>query len=179
MTPIIPPARAAFIGLGVMGCAMAANIARAGYALAVHSRTRARAERVDAVWCDTGAEAAQGAAIIGLCVPDTPDVEAAIFGAGGIANGVSPGAIVVDFSTISASATRGFALRLAERGAILLDSPVSGGPQGAIDGTLSCMVGGEPRLPSTRRSPSSPRWGAPSPISARRFRARCARRRTS
>ena len=144
MNPITPPARAAFIGLGVMGRAMAANIARAGFPLAVHSRTRARAEGLDAAWHDTGAEAAREAAIIGLCVPDTPDVEAALFAPNGIAEGVRPGAIVVDFSTISASATRVFAARLAERGATLLDSPVSGGPQGAIDGTLSCMVGGEP-----------------------------------
>jgi 2-hydroxy-3-oxopropionate reductase len=144
MTPITPPARAAFVGLGVMGRAMAANVAKAGFTLAVHSRTRARAEGLDAAWRDSGAEAARGAAIIGLCVPDTPDVELALFGPGGIAEGVGEGTVVVDFSTVSASATRGFALRLAERGAILLDSPVSGGPQGAIDGTLSCMVGGEP-----------------------------------
>jgi 2-hydroxy-3-oxopropionate reductase len=143
MNPITPPARAAFIGLGVMGRAMAANVARAGFPLSVHSRTRARAEGLDAAWHDTGAEAAREAAIIGLCVPDTPDVEAALFGPSGIAEGARPGAIVVDFSTISASATRGFAARLAERGATLLDSPVSGGPQGAIDGTLTCMVGGD------------------------------------
>ncbi|WP_207537960.1 NAD(P)-dependent oxidoreductase [Sabulicella rubraurantiaca] len=143
MQPIAPPARAAFIGLGVMGRAMAANIAKAGYDLAVSSRTRAKAEGLQARWCETGAEAARGAAVVGLCVPDTSDVEAALFGPGGIAEGVERGAVVVDFSTISASATRGFAERLAQRGATLLDSPVSGGPQGAIDGTLTCMVGGD------------------------------------
>ena len=145
MTPT--PARVAFIGLGIMGAAMAMNLRRAGFDLAIHSRSRGKAaalEQAGAHWCATGAEAAKGAAIIGLCVPDTPDVEAAIFGPGGIAEGVAPGAIVIDFSTIAAKATSGFAARLvAERGAILLDSPVSGGPQGAIDGTLTCMVGGD------------------------------------
>lgn len=147
MTPIPTPARVAFIGLGIMGAAMAMNLRRAGFDLAIHSRSRGKAaalEQAGAHWCATGAEAAKGAAIIGLCVPDTPDVEAAIFGPGGIAEGVAPGAIVIDFSTIAAKATSGFAARLlAERGAILLDSPVSGGPQGAIDGTLTCMVGGD------------------------------------
>ncbi|MCW8086763.1 NAD(P)-dependent oxidoreductase [Sabulicella glaciei] len=144
MQAITPPARAAFVGLGVMGRAMAANIAKAGFDLAVSSRTPSKAEGLSARLCGTGAEAARGAAVVGLCVPDTPDVEAALFGPGGIAEGVERGTVVVDFSTISAAATRGFAERLmAERGAILLDSPVSGGPQGAIDGTLTCMVGGD------------------------------------
>jgi len=148
MAPIIPPARAAFIGLGIMGAAMAMNLRRAGFDLAIHSRSRGKGaalEEAGAHWCAMGAQAATGAAIIGLCVPDTPDVEAALFAPGGIAEGVARGAVVIDFSTISAQATKGFAERLlAERGAILLDSPVSGGPQGAIDGTLTCMVGGEP-----------------------------------
>jgi len=146
--PIAPPARVAFVGLGVMGAAMAANLRRAGYDLAVHSRSRGKAAALEAAgarWCDTGADAARGAAIIGLCVPDTPDVEAALFAPGGIAEGAAPGTVVIDFSTISAEATRGFAARLAEQGVTLLDSPVSGGPQGAIDGTLTCMAGGDAR----------------------------------
>lgn len=146
MTDITPPARVAFVGLGIMGAAMAANLKRAGFDLAIHSRSRGKAaalEEAGAQWCDSGAAAAKGAAIIGLCVPDTPDVEAALFGPGGIAEGAASGAVVIDFSTISAQATQGFAARLAEQGVTLLDSPVSGGPQGAIDGTLTCMVGGE------------------------------------
>nr|WP_314075002.1 NAD(P)-dependent oxidoreductase [uncultured Roseococcus sp.] len=147
MSAINPPARVAFVGLGVMGAAMAANLRRAGFDLAIHSRSRGKAaelEAAGAAWCASGAEAAKGSAIIGLCVPDTPDVEAAIFGPGGIAEGVGKGAVVIDFSTISAQETARFAARLlAERGAHLLDSPVSGGPQGAIDGTLTCMVGGD------------------------------------
>ncbi|MDB5411974.1 MAG: NAD(P)-dependent oxidoreductase [Rubritepida sp.] len=148
MTLISPPARVAFVGLGVMGAAMAANLRRAGFDLAIYNRSRSKAaalEAAGAVWCESGAEAAKGAAIVGLCVPDTPDVEAAIFGPGGIAEGVGQGSVVIDFSTISAKATAGFAERLlAERAAILLDSPVSGGPAGAINGTLTCMVGGDP-----------------------------------
>lgn len=146
MTDITPPARVAFVGMGIMGAAMAANLKKAGFALAIHSRSRGKAaalEEAGAQWCDTGAEAAKGAAIIGLCVPDTPDVELALFGPGGIAEGATSGAVVIDFSTISAQATQGFAARLAEQGVTLLDSPVSGGPQGAINGTLTCMVGGD------------------------------------
>ena len=146
MTDITPPARVAFVGLGIMGAAMAANLKKAGFDLAIQSRSRGKAaalEEAGAQWCDTGAAAAKGAAIIGLCVPDTPDVELALFGPGGIAEGAAPGSVVIDFSTISAQATQGFAARLAERGVTLLDSPVSGGPQGAIDGTLTCMVGGD------------------------------------
>ncbi len=145
MDPITPPARTAFVGLGIMGAAMAANLLKAGFALNIHSRTRAKAaalEAAGAAWCDSAAAAARGARLVGLCVPDTPDVEAALFAPGGIAEGAAPGTVVVDFSTIAASATQGFAARLAERGVTLLDSPVSGGPQGALDGTLTCMVGG-------------------------------------
>ncbi|MFM2149810.1 MAG: 2-hydroxy-3-oxopropionate reductase [Pseudomonadota bacterium] len=144
---IRPPARVAFIGLGVMGAAMAANIARAGFALTVHSRSRDKAaalEAAGATWAPSAAEAARGAACIALCVPDTSDVEAVLFGPNGVAEGVEPGTVVIDFSSIAAAPTAAFAARLAaERGAVLLDSPVSGGPGGARDGTLTCMVGGD------------------------------------
>jgi 2-hydroxy-3-oxopropionate reductase len=143
---ISPPAPVAFIGLGVMGAAMAANIAKAGFALTVSSRSRDKAASLEAAgarWAATPAEAARGAAFVGICVPDTPDVEAVLFGPEGVAAGVAPGAVVVDFSTISATAAAGFAARLAGTGAALLDSPVSGGPGGARDGTLTCMVGGD------------------------------------
>ncbi|MFC3127366.1 NAD(P)-dependent oxidoreductase [Pseudoroseomonas globiformis] len=149
MTPdlIQPPAPVAFIGLGVMGAAMAANLQRAGFRLSVANRSRAKAvalEEAGARWCDSPAEAARGAACIALCLPDTPDVEAVLFGPGGVAETVERGAVVIDFSTISAAPAAGFAARLAaERGAQLLDSPVSGGPGGAREGTLTCMVGGE------------------------------------
>lgn len=148
MDSITPPAPVAFVGLGVMGGAMAANLLKAGFALTVSSRTRARAASLEAAgarWAESAAAAAKGAVLVGICVPDTADVEAVLFGPGGVAEGAGPGTVVVDFSTISASATAGFAARLREgTGAALLDSPVSGGPQGARDGTLTCMVGGDP-----------------------------------
>lgn len=143
---IAPPARVAFIGLGVMGAAMAANIRRAGFALTVHTRSRAKAAALEAEgarWADTPAEAARGAAGVCLCLPDTPDVEAVLFGTGGVAEGIAPGAVAIDFSTIAATAAASFAARLgAGPGAFLLDVPVSGGPAGARDGTLTCMIGG-------------------------------------
>lgn len=147
MEPIAPPARVAFLGLGVMGAAMAANIAGAGFALTVHNRSRGKAAALEAAgarWAATPAEAAADAALVGLCLPDTPDVEAVLFGPGGVAVSVPRGAVVVDFSTIAALPAADFARRLLqERGAYLLDSPVSGGPGGARDGTLTCMVGGD------------------------------------
>ena len=145
--PISPPARIGFVGLGVMGAAMAANIAKAGFSLTVSSRRRASATALEAAgarWADTPAEAARGAALIGLCLPDTPDVEAVLFGPGGLAETAAPGSIIIDFSTIAAAPAAGFAARLAQQGVALLDSPVSGGPGGARDGILTCMVGGDP-----------------------------------
>ncbi|MFH5924647.1 NAD(P)-dependent oxidoreductase [Roseomonas xinghualingensis] len=147
MDTISPPAQVAFVGLGVMGAAMAANILKAGFTLAVHNRSRGKAEALEAAgarWAASPAEAARGADCVGLCLPDTPDVEAVLFGPDGIAEGVGPGTVVIDFSTIAASPATGFARRmLEERGAHLLDSPVSGGPGGARDGTLTCMIGGD------------------------------------
>ena len=145
---IAPPAPISVIGLGVMGAAMAANIRRAGFGLTVHTRSRAKAaalEQDGARWADSPAAAADGAACVCLCVPDTADVEAVLFGAHGVAHGIARGAVVIDFSTIAATATSGFAARLkAAHDVALLDSPVSGGPAGARDGTLTCMVGGDP-----------------------------------
>lgn len=145
MERITPPARVAFIGMGVMGAAMAANIMKAGFALTVSTRSKAKAEALlaaGAEWAPSAQDAADGAACVCLCVPDTPDVEEVLFGEEGVVHGATPGTVVIDFSTISAAASAEFARRMAERGVILLDSPVSGGPQGAIDGTLTCMVGG-------------------------------------
>ncbi|MFN6955522.1 MAG: NAD(P)-dependent oxidoreductase [Acetobacteraceae bacterium] len=140
------PARVAFLGLGIMGGAMAANLLAAGYRLSLFSRTRAKAaalEAAGAAWRDSPAEAARDADALCLCLPDTPDVEAAIFGPAGAAEALRPGAVVVDFSTVSAEASRRWAARLAERGVGFLDSPVSGGPKGAKEATLTCFVGGE------------------------------------
>ncbi len=138
-----------FIGLGIMGRPMALNLIKAGFDLAVHAR---RAESMEplaaagAETCASPAEVARRASIIFTMVADTPDVEQVILGDGksgtAIIDGVQPGAVVVDMSTISASATRSMNERLLAAGAELLDAPVSGGDVGAIAGTLSIMVGG-------------------------------------
>ena len=138
-----------FIGLGIMGRPMALNLIKAGFELAVHAR---RAESVvpltaaGAETCASPAEVARRASITFTMVADTPDVEQVILGDGNggdaIVDGVQLGSVVVDMSTISASATRSMAERLRAAGAELLDAPVSGGDVGAIAGTLSIMVGG-------------------------------------
>jgi 2-hydroxy-3-oxopropionate reductase len=138
-----------FIGLGIMGRPMALNLIEAGYDLVVHARraeSMAPLAEAGAETCPTPAEVARRASILFTMVADTPDVEQVILGDGNagtaIIDGVQPGAVVVDMSTISASATRFMNERLRAVGAELLDAPVSGGDVGAIAGTLSIMVGG-------------------------------------
>ena len=100
-------------------------------------------ERRGAGWADTPASAASDASIVCICVPDTPDVERVLFGPECVAETAKPGTIVIDHSTISPIATKGLATRLAAKGLILLDAPLSGGDVGARNGTLSIMVGGD------------------------------------
>ena len=136
----------AFIGLGIMGAPMAGHLLKAGHAVTVHSRTRNKADALIAAgarWADSPAAAAMGSAITFICVTDTPDVEAALFGENGIAESALQHSIVVDHSTISPIATRSFAKRLAERQIALIDAPISGGDVGAKNATLSIMCGGE------------------------------------
>jgi len=136
----------AFIGMGTMGAAMALNILKAGHPVTVHNRNRDREEplsRAGARRAASPKEAAREAEIVITCVSDTPDVEAVVLGENGIIQGAKAGAIVVDMSTISPSATRRMADRLAEKGIRMLDAPVSGGSEGAQKGTLTIMVGGE------------------------------------
>jgi 3-hydroxyisobutyrate dehydrogenase len=136
----------AFIGMGTMGAAMALNILKAGHPVTVYNRTREREEPVAKAGARRAAspqEAARGADIVLICVSDTPDVEAVLLGAEGVIQGARPGAIVVDMSTISPSATRRMAEQLAAKGIRMLDAPVSGGSEGAQKGTLTIMVGGE------------------------------------
>jgi 3-hydroxyisobutyrate dehydrogenase len=138
--------RLAFIGTGIMGAPMAGHLLAAGFPLAVHTRTRAKAEellRRGATWADSPADAARGADVVFVNVPDTPDVEAVLTGERGVLSAARAGLIVIDHSTISPSATRRMAAALAERGAKLLDAPVSGGDVGAKNATLSIMVGGD------------------------------------
>ncbi len=139
--------RIGFAGLGIMGRPMALNLKRAGFELAVYARrpeSMAPLAAAGAVPCGSPAEVARRADICFTMVSDTPDVEQVILGPGGVLEGASPGSVVVDMSTVSPGATRTIAARLSERGLAMLDAPVSGGEQGAIDGTLSIMVGGDP-----------------------------------
>jgi len=135
-----------FIGLGVMGAAMTRNLIKAGFRLTVHNRSRGKVEELMRDGAQDGgspAGVARAAEVVLLCLPDTPDVERVLFGEDGVVHGLKRDAVVIDCSTISATATVEFAKRFTERNAHLLDSPVSGGPKGAQDGTLSCMIGGE------------------------------------
>ncbi len=136
----------AFLGLGTMGAAMAANLARAGFPLTAWNRTPGRAPDLAALGVTivaTPAEAAAGADIVVLCVSDTPDVEAVLFGADGVVDGARPGTLIVDCSTIAPSGSWDFAARLRERDLAMVDAPVSGGSEGARDATLTIFVGGD------------------------------------
>jgi 2-hydroxy-3-oxopropionate reductase len=138
--------RVGFIGLGVMGKAMARNILKAGFPLTVHNRSRGKVEelvREGACPAASPREVAKASETVVLSLPDTPDVEGVLFGPAGVIEGAHDGLAVIDTSTISATATAAFAARLAARGVAMIDSPVSGGPKGAVEGTLSCMLGGE------------------------------------
>jgi 3-hydroxyisobutyrate dehydrogenase len=129
-----------------MGHAMAANLARAGFALTVWNRSPGQSGPLLELGAREAANPARLAAendVVVICVRDTPDVEAILFGPDGIASGARRDLLVIDCSTISPAATRSFAARLAERGVRFIDAPVSGGSEGAQQGTLSIMVGGD------------------------------------
>ena len=135
-----------FVGLGTMGGAMAANAARAGFDVSAWNRTPGRATELaelGVTLADSAAAVAAASDVVISIVSDTPDVEAVLFGERGVAAGAKPGSLVVDMSTISPSATREFAARLADQGVAMLDAPVSGGSEGAKKGTLSIFVGGD------------------------------------
>lgn len=138
--------RIGFIGLGIMGQEMARNLLEAGFDVTVWNRTASKM----APLVEAGAEEAENPAdvaarsdIIITCVSDTPDVEEVILGENGVIEGVQEGALVVDMSTISPQATREIAAKLSEKGVYMLDAPISGGSEGAANGTLSIMVGGD------------------------------------
>lgn len=139
--------RVGFAGLGTMGSAMAANLARAGFALSVWNRTPGRAEllvALGAVEVRTPRALAEASDIVVTCVTDAPQLADVLFGPEGLAEGLSSGSVLVDCSTISPARAREFGARLAEMGVALVDAPVSGGSEGAAAGTLTIMVGGEP-----------------------------------
>ncbi|HEY9764328.1 MAG TPA: NAD(P)-dependent oxidoreductase [Trichocoleus sp.] len=138
--------KVAFIGMGTMGAPMALNLLKAGHEVTVHNRTRDREEVVAAAGAkraESPQEAAVEAEVVITCVSDTPDVERVILGEKGVIHGAQPGTVVIDMSTISPTATRQIAQKLAEKEIHLLDAPVSGGSEGAKQGTLSIMIGGE------------------------------------
>lgn len=136
-----------FVGLGIMGAPMAKNLLKAGFELQVFARNESiRMQFSSLDGCSikpTMTEVAQDADVVITMVSDTPDVEAVLFGPEGVIEGIKPGCIVVDMSTISPMATRNMANRIEAFGGSMLDAPVSGGEAGAIAGTLSIMVGGK------------------------------------
>lgn len=135
-----------FIGLGLMGRPMALNLIKAGHSVHVWSRRRESMQpllEAGAGDCDSAAAVARRAAVTISMVADTPDVEQVALGPDGVADGAGAGHIHIDMSTIAPAAAQSIAARLAERGIVALDAPVSGGEPGAIAGTLTIMVGGD------------------------------------
>jgi 2-hydroxy-3-oxopropionate reductase len=135
-----------FIGLGLMGKPMAKNLVKAGYPVIVHSRSRGPVKELE----DFGAQSAQGSAEVALqsdvvitMLPDSPDVELVVLGAGGVLEGARKGSVIIDMSTISPSVSMNIAQQAAKKGVEALDAPVSGGDIGAKEGTLTIMVGGK------------------------------------
>jgi 3-hydroxyisobutyrate dehydrogenase-like beta-hydroxyacid dehydrogenase len=134
--------RVAFLGLGIMGQSMATNLVKAGHEVAVWNRSAGK-QVEGARAAATPAEAAQGVEVVWMAVSDTAAVESVLFGADGVEPSLTEGMIVVDSSTISPSATRKFAERVAKKGARYVDSPMTGSKVAAEAGTLLFMVGGD------------------------------------
>jgi 2-hydroxy-3-oxopropionate reductase len=135
-----------FIGLGIMGRPMAKNLMEAGYELVLHNRSPEKAKELakegNATAAENPREVAEACDIIITMLPDSPDVEAVVAGEGGVLGGIRDGALLVDMSTISPVVTKELAEKAREKGASMLDAPVSGGDVGAVEGALSIMVGG-------------------------------------
>jgi 2-hydroxy-3-oxopropionate reductase len=134
-----------FIGLGIMGAPMAANLAKAGFDVTGYNRSPGRVEQLVAAGGRRAkdiAEAVREADVVATMVPDSPDVREVLAGEGGVFETAPPGALIIDFSSIRPDVAAALAAEAAERGFRMLDAPVSGGEQGAIEGVLSIMVGG-------------------------------------
>ena len=142
-----------FVGLGTMGTPMALHLVGAGHQLHVYTRGKlpAAIAASNATQCPSGRDVAERSDVVFTMVPDTPDVEAALFGEAGIAAGLSAGKVVVDMSSISPIATKVFAQKIKALGCDYLDAPVSGGEVGAKNATLSIMVGGDAAVFETVR----------------------------
>ncbi|NEP60374.1 MAG: NAD(P)-dependent oxidoreductase [Symploca sp. SIO2G7] len=139
----------AFLGLGVMGGPMAANLARNGYSVTAWNRTPHRpgievAANAGTRIVSSIQEAVDTADVVFLCVGDVPDVEEVILGVGGVAESARPGTLVIDTSTIGPNAAQNIGAQLKQRQLRFLDAPISGGDIGAKNGTLTIMVGGDP-----------------------------------
>ena len=139
--------RVGFVGLGTMGVGMARNLGKAGFALALSSRTvskaRDLARELGARACDNPQEVAAASDVVVSCLPDAPEVDEVHLGARGTTRGASKGAVLIDCSTIAPDAARSIAERVAASGCAFLDAPVSGGQKGAQEGTLTFFVGGD------------------------------------
>ena len=137
--------RVGFIGLGIMGKPMARNLLKAGFRLTVHNRSRGPVQELVTDGAADGRSprgVAEQTDVIITMLPDSPDVQQVVLGGDGVVAGIRPGAVLVDMSTISPIVTREIADAVMAKGAQMLDAPVSGGEKGAIEGTLSIMVGG-------------------------------------
>ncbi len=149
MTDAQTPERIGFIGLGIMGRPMVRNLRAAGIPLVVHSRTQATVDALlaeegasEIISVDSPAAVAARTRIIITMLPDSPDVEAVVFGENGLAAAMQSGSLLIDMSTIAPAVAQAVQTALAANGSSALDAPVSGGERGAIDGVLSIMVGG-------------------------------------
>ncbi len=137
--------RIGFVGLGIMGGPMAKNLMEADYELVLYNRTKEKAEEIagdGATVADNPREVAENSDIVVTMLPDSPQVEEVLAGEDGVLEGIGEGSLLVDMSTISPVVTKELAEKVAERGASMLDAPVSGGQPGAEEGSLSIMVGG-------------------------------------
>lgn len=135
-----------FIGLGIMGKPMAKNLVKAGYDLLVSDHKDSAMQELQAVGAKKAAslkEIAETCDVFMTMLPNSPHVKEVVLGKDGLLEGVKPGAVLIDMSSINPMASKEIAARLAEKGAKMLDAPVSGGEPKAIDGTLAFMVGGE------------------------------------
>ena len=140
-----------FIGLGIMGLPMAKNLMKSNFDLIVYNRTQSKTKELSEIGARVAKnpqDVAENAKCIITMLTDSPDVEQIILGEKGVINGIQPGSIVIDMSTISPSVTRNIAQKLSSKGIEMMDAPVSGSLPGALSGTLSIMIGGSLRLTS-------------------------------
>ncbi len=135
-----------FIGLGIMGKPMAKNLLKAGYELKVHDLVAAAVEELvlaGAVKGTSSADVARSSDLVITMLPNSPHVRAAVLGENGVLDGLRPGAVLVDMSSISPIASREICQEVEKKGSFMLDAPVSGGEPKAVEGTLAIMVGGK------------------------------------